>query len=104
MAAVADSDITIVRSWVEGGVSSKERRARLVRVVFTANGDTVGDLTATQLGLTEVEEVSVAQKSDNAAVAFLTPTYARTGVLTFADGAVTPAALTGTYQFVVKGS
>jgi hypothetical protein len=104
MAAVTSSSVSIIKSWIEAGPSGKEREGRLVRVTFDANGNTVGDVPASLFSLSTIEEVSIAQKSDNAVHIALAPTYDRSGLLTFTTGTAAPAAQTGTFQFVVKGT
>lgn len=106
MAAVTSADVTVVRAWTEGGVTGKERKCLLVRVLIGNEGGSLGDLPASAFGLTEIEEVSTAMDSGDSAAYTLVPTYARTAILIFAtdgDGAPAFVNVDETLQFIVKG-
>lgn len=114
MADVTTSNVTIERSWSEGGVTGKDLSCRQVTLVLTAaGGSTSGSqIPASVLQLSVIEQASAFIKSDNTVITVAVPSY--TGnLLLFPDAAnatatnhstaFTSTGLTGTFRGVVKG-
>ncbi len=108
MATLATGDVTTVRTWYEWVNPFRRRTCKLVRAAFSSAGDG-STVPASAFGLTEIEEVGAMIKSDNSLVYYAAPNYARDAILIpdVIDGTATahatPAAITGTFQFIVKG-
>jgi hypothetical protein len=105
MSDVAATNVTIVKSWTEGDLHSKRFICKLVSVEITAAGSGAegAKIPASAFGFSKVEQVSNVVKSDDSVIYAGSPNVDLDEVLIggVADGI--PVAVTGTFQFVVKG-
>lgn len=60
MAAVDSSQITIERSWTEGGVTGKQRIGMVVSAELSSQGGSTNTFPVTALGLTKAESIQSA--------------------------------------------
>lgn len=111
MANLASGDVTTVRTWYEWVNPFRRRTCKLVRAAITGAGTTTDTarIPASAFGLTEFEEISLMVKDDNSLVYYAAPSYDRQYIVIpnvisgTATAHATPAAITGTFQFIVKG-
>jgi hypothetical protein len=103
MADVTSANVTLLDHWTEGGLNGKRLTALKVQVAITAagSGATGGKIPASAFGLREVEQVSNTVKSDNTAAHAMVPNANGSEVLSMHNNS--PANITGTYNFIVKG-
>lgn len=109
MASLASTAVTIRRSWVEGSINGKRHKVLLCDVVLTGQGGSTNKILATAFGLTVIESVTAAVKSDDAviypAVASTDGSYVLLANLADATDAtrVAGADITATVSLTVKG-
>lgn len=105
MAVVAQSAVTVVSAWTEGGVSGKERVCKLVRVALSSQGGASNYMAASIFGLSKVEFVGNASADGDDISYVMTPSYAgdKVFVNTESSNTLVPADITDTIQFLVKG-
>lgn len=58
MAKLTSTNVTILKSWTEGGVTGKKRKARTVKVFEGSWGSPTNSLPASAFGLNVIEECS----------------------------------------------
>ncbi len=74
MADLLQSQVTVLRSWTEGGVTGKERKGALVTLNGTWTcGSTANKLLASAMGFTKIESCSNGVLDDNSLVYLLSP-------------------------------
>jgi hypothetical protein len=109
MSNLAASAVTVLRSWLEGGITGKEFVCLQVSLVLTGQGGATNKILASVLGLTKVYEVSNGVASDNSLVVPAAPSadgsFILLGGVVDTGIAQDPGDLTGvTVTLTVKGS
>lgn len=115
MADLAQSAVTINRSWSEGGTTGKELSCRQVTLVLTGQGGTTNRILASVLALSVIEQASNFTDSANAKLFVAAPNVAAAGnvgqggalllvdLTQATDASRIPADQTATITGVVKG-
>lgn len=98
MAALTISNVTINERWTEGNTNGRKFRCIEADVVFSANGNTVGDCPATVFFLNKIYDVDEMRRNDNSSSGnhFALPLFDHSGF-------ITNVALTGTFRLIIKG-
>lgn len=84
MASTTAANFVVVRDWVEGGVTGRDRIGKLVRLTNGTFGGATNTILASSLNLTKVESTSAtAIREDNSIVYLITPSYDGTKLFLF---------------------
>lgn len=75
MANLAQSAVTIIRAWTEGGTTGKEVSVRHVTLVLTGQGGGTNKIPASALSLTKIEQCSNFIDSTSGIVIIAVPSY-----------------------------
>ena len=102
MANLAESAVTLVDSWTDGGISSKRHVEAIYDLVLSGQGGTTNKILASALGLTKVERCGNAVKNDNTVIYTAVPSYDGT-YIALGIGTETPADVTATVRIFVAG-
>mgnify|MGYP003395685131 CR=1 FL=1 len=110
MANATSANVTVIRSWTEGDLTSKRRIGLQVQLCAGTYGGNTNKLVATAFGLTCIEEVSTAYDATLDGVLAAAPSVDGTYIMLFAtvDGTaaaadVTPGATPSGLYLTVKG-
>lgn len=95
MANLADSAVTVLDSYTDGGISSKRHVVQFVDVVLTGQGGTTNKILASNFGLAKIEASDSARYSDNSVIPKISPSYDGTFLLIGDPATGIPADLTG---------
>lgn len=103
MADITAADVTLVRSWSEGGLALKDRVVKIVSLDLGGQGTTTNAIPASALGWTVIEEASTFVKDDNTLVVAAAPSADGSKLLLKAAATNAPADYTGTFIGTVRG-
>ncbi len=103
MADLADSAVTLLDDWYEGGLNGRKFRCRKVSLVLTGQGTNANAIPASVLKLDEIHDVTPFVKSDDGAIVPASPNAAGDTLLLRASATEAPADHTGTFTGVVRG-
>lgn len=103
MADLAQSAVTIVRAWSEGGVTGKELSCRQVTLVLTTQGGATNKIPASVLSLSKIEQASAFTGDADDLIYVAAPSYDGSFLMLKAAGTNAPADYADTIRGVVKG-
>lgn len=101
MAALAQSAVTFLRTWTEGGPSGKVIACRQVTLNITAQGTVANPIPASVLGLSSILYASTPQTTGNTRCAVAAPSFDGSILLLYDMNNLTDASRSAPADFAV---
>jgi hypothetical protein len=104
MAVVAQSAVTILRAWSDGGLALKDRKCVKARIVLVAQGGATNNIPASVFGMTVIEEIMGTDYSTGGKAEMSVSQDGSKAYLNKVSGAdLQPTDISDTIQVIAKG-